>query len=78
MQTNIKPSSSAKAIPNWVELVRRRAENLREGRIALKVENRQVTDIECEEKTSVFASSSLADCGEVGCEQSVPGPLVKS
>jgi hypothetical protein len=78
MQTNVKPSSSAKAIPNWVELVRRRAKSLREGRIALKVEDCQVTEIECEENSSVYASSSLADCGEVGCEQSVPSPLVKS
>jgi hypothetical protein len=78
MQANVKPTSSAKAIPNWVELVRRRVENLREGRIALKVEDRQVTEIECEEKTNVFAAFSLAVCAEDGCDQSSSDQLVKS
>ncbi len=78
MPTNTKQSSLVEAIPDWMELVCRRAESLREGRIALRVEARQVTEIACEEKTNMFVSSSLADCAEDSYEQSVSSPLVKS
>jgi len=58
MSNSTNASSSVEANPNWLDLVRRKAEGLREGRIILEVVDGQVTEIECEENTCLFKSAS--------------------
>jgi hypothetical protein len=78
MQTSIIPITSVRAIPDWMELVRHRAEDLCEGRITLNVEEHQVITIECEERTRVFVALSMDNCADTDCEQSSSGQLTQS
>jgi hypothetical protein len=63
MSTNAKSSSAMQAPPPWLDIVRRKAEGLREGRISIEVADRQVMEIVCEETTCLLnsASSSVSD-----------------